>query len=252
MKKIEARELNESVSVSRKTVQQSPKVLYGTTKSFFYQNKCKGNMLFVQQRAPTIECNKVTDVDQHTEILKRVKRCSKCLKTGHLAKKCERKCKKCGGGHHQIICFKSKAKSVGQQASFNTMVNDKKQILLQTDKTYAIAADGVKRIPITIFFDSGSQRSYVSEITKMKLSLSSERLVIMNINTLGTDKHEKKTCKVVTVRVDVAGQIVSVNVWLIELFVCQFQHVLQLASIRICRAFILRTAWRFLKSTLIY
>ena len=213
-REIEARELSESVSVSRKTVQQPPKVSFGTTKSFVSKGNTKETCYLCSKGHLTIECTEVTDVNKRTEILKKAKRCFKCLKTGHLAKECERKCKKCGGGHHQIICFKSKEKSVAEQAeqaSVTTMVNDKKQILLQTAKAYALAADDVTKIPITILFDSGSQRSYVSEAMKKKLSLPSEHSEIMNINTFGTDKHEKKICKLVTVRVDVAGQIVSVK-----------------------------------------
>ena len=210
-REIEARELSESVTVTQKTRQQAPKVSSATTKSFVAKTNVRETCFLCSKGHLTIECTEITDINKRTEILKKAKCCFKCLKLGHLAKECERKCKKCGGGHHQIICVKSKTKSIGEQASVTALVGEKGQILLQTAKAHAFAADGVTKLPITILFDSGSQRSYVSEETKKKLSLLSELSEVMNINTFGTNKHEKKLCKLVTVRVDVAGQVVPVN-----------------------------------------
>eukprot|EP00795_Rhopilema_esculentum_P004041 gene4041-20216_t len=67
--------------------------------------------------------------------------------------------------------FSSSFDSSEKVASVTALANDKKQVLLQTAKAQAFAADGVTKIPITILFDSGSQRSYISEETKKKLSL---------------------------------------------------------------------------------
>ena len=96
-------------------------------------------------------------------------------------------------------------------ASVTALANNKKQVLLQTAKAQAFAADGVTKIPIKILFDSGSQSSYMSEETKKKLSLPVEHSETLNINMFGTDKYAKKLCESVTVKVEVADQVVLVN-----------------------------------------
>ena len=210
-REIEARELSESVSVTRNTVKQPPKVSLATTKSFVAKTNEREICYLCSKGHLTIECTEITDVRKRTEILKRAKRCFKCLKTGHLARECQRKCRNCGGGHHQVICFKSMMDSSEKVASVTALANDKKQVLLQTAKAQAFAADGVTKIPITILFDSGSQRSYMSEETKKKLSLPVEHSETLNINTFGTDKYARKLCESVTVKVEVADQVVLVN-----------------------------------------
>ena len=42
--------------------------------------------------------------------------------------------------------------------------------------------------------DSGSQRTYVTDALKNKLSLNPERSEVLNLNTFGNDQVEKRWC----------------------------------------------------------
>ena len=55
---------------------------------------------------------------------------------------------------------------------------------------------------INVFFDSGSQRSYISEEVRRKLNLEVERQENLNLNTFGTEKSVRKKCDVVKLKLD--------------------------------------------------
>ena len=215
--KIEARELGESVLASKQVNRQpqqaqvNRKQSIPTTKSFV-ANEQQGKCYLCSKDHLTIKWEEITDVDQRKALLLKAKRCFKCLKVGHFAKDCDRKCKKCGKGHHQVICNKSEGDTTEAFDRLVTAtVKGKKEILLQTARAYSFGEDQSKKVAIDVLFDSGSQRSYVSGELKKKLSLNVENAETINLNTFGSDKYSKKKCEVVSINIEVENQAIPVR-----------------------------------------
>ena len=53
------------------------------------------------------DCQEVTDTSKRIELRNSAKRCLCCVKVGHFARNCRstRKCKRCQGKHHAIVCL---------------------------------------------------------------------------------------------------------------------------------------------------
>ena len=135
------------------------------------------------------------------------------MKLGHISKDCDRKCKKCGYGHHQVLCAKSEESKTteGMDQLVTATVKGKKEVLLQTARAYAYGNDETKKFTIDILFDNGSQRTYVSEDVKQKLSLNVNNVETININTFGSTRYEKKQCELVQINVEVDNQVIPVS-----------------------------------------
>ena len=97
--------------------------------------------------------------------------CFVCLKEGHLANTCSEKysCRKCHGRHNIAICTFSKpganpANNNSQLSSPNNLSDNKNNVLLQT---VTVQISGNFQIPktetVNIIFDSGNQRSYITD-----------------------------------------------------------------------------------------
>ena len=69
------------------------------------------------------------------------------------------------------------------------------KVLLQTAKAVAVNPNNGKKCEIRILFDSGIQRSYVSEEVKDKLQLKAEKKGTLNLNTFGNSKFKKQDCQ---------------------------------------------------------
>eukprot|EP00795_Rhopilema_esculentum_P001251 gene1251-biopygen9956 len=65
---------------------------------------------------------------------------------------------------------------------------------------------------VNILFDSGSQRSYISEETVKELGLEVEKTETVYLNTFGSNKYEKKSCDRVTVNLEVGDEILPLTV----------------------------------------
>ena len=96
--------------------------------------------------------------------------CFVCLKERHLANTCSEKysCRKCHGRHNIAICTFSKsganpANNNSQLSSPNNLSDNKNTVLLQT---VTVQISGNFQIPktetVNIIFDSGNQRSYIT------------------------------------------------------------------------------------------
>eukprot|EP00795_Rhopilema_esculentum_P007117 gene7116-12770_t len=72
-----------------------------------------------------------------------------------------------------------------------------------TASAYVYGEDSAKKTRITMLFDSGSQRSYVSEDLRNKLNLPADSSETINLNTFGTDKYTKVKVDSVVLNVEV-------------------------------------------------
>ncbi|CAB4013086.1 Hypothetical predicted protein [Paramuricea clavata] len=119
--------------------------------------------------------------------------------------------------HHQSICSKTvtrcevdgsgnksseemkneicTAGSANCTITAGSQITTKKQVLLQTARAIATNEGGLKTATVRILFDSGSQRSYITDDLRRKLRLNAIKSETLHLNTFGDNKH-KKSCQV--------------------------------------------------------
>ena len=189
---------------------------------------CSGNHF-------SASCTKTSDVHAQLEILKRDRRCFVCLKRGHRSKQCsnQRGCRRCTGRHHQSTCnpqvptvkpdvqesaaptnniesvhgFQTKQQIQNQSENPNahtvyvqsttttTSTNAKGQVMLQTATAIATNEDGSKTAKVKILFDSGSQRSYITNSLKSRLNIKPKKTETLHLNTFGERSYRKQKCE---------------------------------------------------------
>ena len=167
-------------------------------------------------------CEVVTDHNARREILRKKGKCYICLRSGHLARDCRSQiyCYKCKGRHHTTICdsyskqsdkkeVTPQPKSHNQTASkvqaetqttTNLHVSSQNSILLQTAPA-KVSSPGEERKSenIRVIFDSGSQKTYVSQRVKESLSLKvigKDRLLI---KVFGDERPRVKEAEIVQI-----------------------------------------------------
>ncbi|XP_043244025.1 uncharacterized protein LOC122392808 [Amphibalanus amphitrite] len=112
--------------------------------------------------------------------------CFQCFSAGHRARDCSVRCECCGGRHHVLCCYKQQGQTQGDQGSTEShrqmsnsadvgavsrgvsdvslscnTVQKKDCIVLPTARVTVIGSRGP--VEATVLFDSGSDRTYVSE-----------------------------------------------------------------------------------------
>ena len=220
---VEAKEFSEKVAASKPTekpVSPRPrqKHVQGTTRSFAAKvEKGPPTCVFCNEQHLSINCSKITDVKERKTLIQKAKICFCCLKPGHQAKTCDKNCRKCGGHHHQTICFRNssvegKPNESSETSSLSASAKSKETVLMMTASAYVYGSDMSQRTKVTILFDSGSQRSYVSEKLARQLTLDAKAKETVNLNTFGSNKYSKLTLNSVLVNVEVGNnEIIPVN-----------------------------------------
>ena len=79
---------------------------------------------------------------------------------------------------------------------------NKRKIFLQTATTQACAQGN--QVPVRVLMDSGSQRTYITDTLNNKLGLVPEKTELLNLNTFGNDKVERRKCD--KVKLQLKGQ----------------------------------------------
>ena len=220
---VEAKEFSEKVAASKPTekpVSPRPrqKHVQGTTRSFAAKvEKGPPTCVFCNEQHLSINCSKITDVKERKTLIQKAKFCFCCLKPGHQAKTCDKNCRKCGGHHHQTICFRNssvegKPNESSETSSLSASAKSKETVLMMTASAYVYGSDMSQRTKVTILFDSGSQRSYVSEKLARQLTLDAKAKETVNLNTFGSTKYSKLTLNSVVVNVEVENsEIIPVS-----------------------------------------
>ena len=169
-------------------------------------------------------CDKVLDCESRKKILASSKRCFNCLRKGHNNSQCmsEKNCRHCKKRHHQSICDQVHTKvnvsmtdesassetSSTTTSATTTTINanvQPKTVLLQTARAVALNDKGKISTPVRILFDTGSQRSYVTESLRSKLKLKSVQHERLNLNTFGEARYKSQNCNLVHLRLKRPG-----------------------------------------------
>lgn len=231
---VEARELSDGVKANVNLDKQRESLIKRPSSSTLLtqddtQPSKKGPMkcVYCTGLHYSASCENVIDPTARFEILKKDRRCYVCLKTDHQSGSCNKSCRRCRGNHHQSICRQLAPKPSELAVSSNqnphearnsTLVSldnpqspettttassaTKGTVLLQTASAIARNEDGSKTTRVKILFDSGSQRSYVTDSLKSRLGLKSKEIETLYLNTFGEKNFRKQKCDVVTLLLD--------------------------------------------------
>ena len=124
-------------------------------------------------------CLKVKNSSAWKEICKKNKNCFVYFKIGHNANLCSRedyKCKSCNGKHNFSICtfnknpLQSRFDNLSNPSS-NNLANNQANVLLQTAFVKVGDLHLQKQSKVNVLFDTGSQRTYISNDLKNYLNL---------------------------------------------------------------------------------
>ena len=179
-------------------------------------------------------CTVVMSREERKRILRGSGRCFVCLRKGHMVRNCRSKfkCNNCNGRHHSSLCQKSTAEGatsmVNEQpmptvtqpvtqpgmnpaaSEFNPtkttstiLTHTNQSVLLQTAQASVFNPDDSQRVRIV--FDSGSQRSYITESLKLELNLTARGEQSMSIMTFGSSDANARLCDIVHVGLKLLG-----------------------------------------------
>ena len=177
---------------------------------------------FCKQSHPSARCGTVTDISARRNLLKQQGRCFVCLRRKPLGEKLltEKVCRISSGKHHMSICENashgsgtSEIQSQGSnvvasdgderrsnenKSSTTVYVDSNSSVLLQTAIAHVSRVHQLHPVVnMRILFDSGSQRSYLSERARAKLNLLPKRKEKLLIKTFGQENEQLKECDVV-------------------------------------------------------
>lgn len=170
-------------------------------------------------------CDQIVDCESRKKILVNNNQCFICLRKGHQDKQCQsdKNCRNCNKRHHQAISDKVHTKvhvsmmedSADSETTNTTIsatttttnanVRQLKTVLLQTARAVALNETGEKSTQVRILFDSGSQRSYITENLRSKLKLKSIQREKLNLNTFGEARFKTQICDLVQLQLKRPG-----------------------------------------------
>ena len=167
------------------------------------------------------KCQVVTDPKTRREILKKSGRCFLCLRSKHISRHCKSnvKCYSCSGKHHTSLCEgppqseQTEKSDNDYQPSTSTLhVDTRNSVLLQTAAAVVSHPRDSKSVTTRVIFDSGSQRSYISDKLRNALNLPSIQSENLIIKTFGTEQERVRKCDVV--QLSVKGVNDNLNLYL--------------------------------------
>ena len=217
---IEAREASEATKATENSSHKFPKSQGSakgynppTASSLVAKTKDGGSFkiqcVYCEGSHYSASCDKVISSEARKKMLGESGRCFNCLYKGHHARDCtnQRRCRHCSGRHHQSICARidkpknnEATKHEDNQPEVNSNLTvtatrvSQGTVLLQTAR--AVATNGEKSVPVRVLFDTGSQRTYITNSVQRRLNLKPTSRETLNLNTFGDNKFKRKDCDV--------------------------------------------------------
>ncbi|XP_066925594.1 uncharacterized protein [Clytia hemisphaerica] len=139
------------------------------------------------------QCSKISKPESRKDFLIKQKRCFKCLKIGHDSKSCRsmRSCYHCRKNHHSSICKTFKKEEDTPEDTQSNLASSSSTVLLQTAKAKIENVEKNRSSESRIFFDPGSQLSYVTPTLSRKLNLKQIGKKELCIQSFGNNKTVK-------------------------------------------------------------
>ena len=163
-------------------------VPYSGSALYTSQSKPKVSCVFCRSPHWSDKCSVITDIEARKAFLRKGGRCFLCLKENHISRDCPKtkKCFYCKGLHNSAICNKRQKGENPNPISTNVHhAQGNVSVLLQTAEI-TLTDPGMKNeVKIKALFDSGSQRTYMSNRVRKILNLKTESTETMSINTFG-------------------------------------------------------------------
>uniref|UniRef100_A0A914Y643 Peptidase aspartic putative domain-containing protein n=1 Tax=Panagrolaimus superbus TaxID=310955 RepID=A0A914Y643_9BILA len=135
------------------------------------------------------QCSKFTSVDERIKRLRSVHACTKCASKSHEAKACQStvKCRDCNGQHYAYLCTRKSSNGESSNSDTRAFVSiEKTQGNLLTKEITVINPEDEKEIKVIALFDSGSQRTYVSDNLIDQLKLSVHNIEKLDVQGFGS------------------------------------------------------------------
>lgn len=245
---IKARERASNTATSSTNGSRQPKAPdrgLPTNATLFSSDSLVPKCSYCRQQHSSVSCRTVTDPAERKQILRKAGRCFVCLRRHHTSRDCRSplKCTNCGGRHHVSICKEgatrdgTKTPMTRQDTNSTTATNQQQQVgrnlkneVDNTPTTTAAFQSSTTEVPVllqtaqvTVFkpgdpttsmstraiFDSGSQRSYISERVKESLTLDPLYSETMIIKAFGSERGKRQLCDVISLglRLQAGGSI---------------------------------------------
>ena len=173
------------------------------TASALFSGEGKFSCLFCRGDHLASECHVLTNIEERKGILKKQGRCFICLRrAGHLARNCNSKiqCLGCQGRHHLAVCDGRGARASDnsdsavdgasnqpESATSAMHVSSGMHVFLQRAQVVLSkpGLEGTKKLNIRAIFETGAQRSYVSQRVVDALKLETINTEKLGIATFG-------------------------------------------------------------------
>ena len=207
-----------------------------TTSAFVSTTTGSPVCVFCEQFHASTTCRSVSTADARKRILRNSGRCFNCLRKNHLSRNCRStsKCRHCNGRHHTSICAKEQEQETPKEqeekspslarpldpgaTAFEpgTKIDSRtpslvcsihgKAILLQTARAVIFNPMKPKQtLKVRFLFDSGSQRSYMTDRVMKLLQLKSSGEQTLAIAAFGATQGQAKVCPIVSIGVCLRG-----------------------------------------------
>ena len=169
-------------------------------------------------------------ITERKQFLRANGRCFNCLCKGHVGRNCRSsgKCQRCRGRHHTFICeiraaggatttlcqpkpakpAEPTTSIVDPDASAYTptvannalCMDSKKTVVLQTSRCVVYNPSNlITALEVRLLFETGNQKSYITEHARSLLSLQPSREQQLSIATFGSCHEQMKVCPIVNV-----------------------------------------------------
>jgi len=217
-KEVEARESSEGTKIKSQPVNPKPHVQsHGPPiSSAFVTQGHNIQCVYCSDHHYSASCDKVKFAKDRKDILLKGGRCFNCLKPNHKTRDCrsQRTCRNCHQRHHQSICDNLivETKQFVQpptipptntttdhnnlvSSTTTNAVEERKMVLLQTAQAIAGNETDRRETHVRVLFDSGSQRSYITEDLCHSLRLTPVQSEKLHLNTFGDTRFKPKQCK---------------------------------------------------------
>lgn len=164
------------------------------------------------------ECSVIKSVKERKELLK--DRCFICLKNNHKTKECksEKPCFYCKQkkSHHSSLCTIKENKEIKREKDCALIVNQG-EVKLQIAKILLINPnDKQKRKWVTALFDTGCQKSFITERIAKTLNLDITESKTLKVSTFGSKTTQEIKSAPIFIEIEGKGEIIKLQAFTTE------------------------------------